>query len=98
MIALPGIARAARPLDTEDTGTAERVEVEIGATYETASDGDSGGLAIQVNVGLRANLEVIGRSGTPPTPGLRAASATRASASSTASSTRPRPGPRCSAA
>jgi Putative MetA-pathway of phenol degradation len=58
LVAWPGIARAARPLDTEDTGTAERVEVEIGATYETASDGDSGGLVIQVNVGLRANLEV----------------------------------------
>jgi Putative MetA-pathway of phenol degradation len=58
IVAVPGIASAGRPLDTEDTGTAERVEVEIGATYQTASDGDSGSLSAQVAVGLRTNLEV----------------------------------------
>jgi len=58
LIASPGMAGAGRPLDTEDTGTAERVEVELGATYETASDGDTGDAAIVVNVGLRENLEV----------------------------------------
>lgn len=58
VVALPEIVGAARPLDTEDTGTAERVEVELGATYETASDGDRGDVAIVVNVGLRDTLEV----------------------------------------
>jgi hypothetical protein len=48
VVATPGI-----PLDTEDTGTAARVEVELGATYETASDGHAGDVdvAIGVNVG-----------------------------------------------
>jgi Putative MetA-pathway of phenol degradation len=58
ILALPGLASAARPLDTEDTGTAERVEVEIGATYQTASDGDAGQLGIAINVGVLVNLEV----------------------------------------
>lgn len=54
----PGIAGAGRPLDTEDTGTAARVEVELGATYERVSDGHAGDVTIGVNVGLRENLEV----------------------------------------
>jgi hypothetical protein len=57
LVALPAVAGAGLPLDTEDTGTAERVEAEVAASYESASDGDSGELAVTVNVGLRANLE-----------------------------------------
>jgi hypothetical protein len=57
LIALPTIATAGLPLDTEDTGTAERVEVEVAALYQSATDGDSGGLAVAVNVGFLGNLE-----------------------------------------
>ena len=41
IVASPGIAGAGRPLDTEDTGTAERVELEVGATYERSRAGPS---------------------------------------------------------
>ena len=58
LLALPSIAEAALPLDTEDTGTTERVEVEAAAFYQSAPEGDSGDLAVAVNVGLRENLEV----------------------------------------
>src|SRR5262245_22132714 len=58
IVILPGVAAAGRPLDTEDTGTATGVEVEVGATYRRAFDGDAGDLTVQVNVGLRQNLEV----------------------------------------
>jgi hypothetical protein len=57
LVALPTLARAALPLDTEDTGTAERVEVEVAAFYQSAAAGDRGDLAVAVNVGLRENLE-----------------------------------------
>ena len=57
-IALPTAAGAALPLDTEDTGTTERVEVEVATFYQSAPDGDSGDLAVAVNVGLLGNLEV----------------------------------------
>jgi hypothetical protein len=55
--ALPTLAGAALPLETEDTGTTERVEVEVAAAYESAAAGDSGDLAVAVNVGVLANLE-----------------------------------------
>lgn len=58
LVACPAIAGAGLPLDTEDTGTAERVEVEAATAYQSASDGDTGALAVAVNVGLRENLEV----------------------------------------
>ena len=57
LVALPTVAGAGLPLITEDTGTAERVEVEIAAAYQSAADGDSGDLAVAVNVGLLENLE-----------------------------------------
>jgi hypothetical protein len=58
LVVWPAIAGAGRPLDTEDTGTAERIEVEIGATYERAAADDAGDLAVALNVGVRENLEV----------------------------------------
>ena len=58
LAALPGIAGAALPLETEDTGTTERVEIEVAAIYLSAPDADGGELAAGVSVGLRANLEV----------------------------------------
>jgi hypothetical protein len=58
VVALPTVAGAALPLDTEDTGTAERVEVEVATSYQSAPGGDSGDLAVAVNVGLLGNLEV----------------------------------------
>jgi hypothetical protein len=57
LVALPTIAVAGLPLDTEDTGTAERVEVEAAAVYQSATDADSGVLGVAVNVGLLPNLE-----------------------------------------
>ena len=57
LIALPTVAGAGLPLITEDTGTAERVEVEVAAAYQSAADGDSGDLAVAVNLGLLENLE-----------------------------------------
>jgi hypothetical protein len=57
LVALPTAAWAGLPLDTEDTGTAERVEVEVAAFYQSATHSDSGGLAVAVNVGLFHNLE-----------------------------------------
>jgi hypothetical protein len=57
LVALPAVAGAALPLETEDTGTAERVEVEVAGVYQSATGGDSGDLAVAVNVGLQANLE-----------------------------------------
>ncbi|MGH7358651.1 MAG: transporter, partial [Candidatus Rokuibacteriota bacterium] len=54
----PTVAGAALPLDTEDTGTTERVEVEVATFYQSAPDGDSGDLTVAVNVGLLGNLEV----------------------------------------
>jgi hypothetical protein len=57
LVALPGLAVAALPLETEDTGTTERVEVELAAMYEAASDGDGGDLGVAVNVGILLNLE-----------------------------------------
>jgi hypothetical protein len=58
LVAIPSVAGAALPLDTEDTGTAERVEVEVATVYQSAADGDHGDLAVAVNVGLLPNLEV----------------------------------------
>jgi hypothetical protein len=58
LLALPTLAGAALPLETEDTGTAERVEVEVAAFAQSAAGGDSGDLAVAVNVGLLENLEV----------------------------------------
>jgi len=58
LVVPPTLAGAGLPLDTEDTGTAERVEVEIAAFYQSAPAGASGDLAVAVNVGLLANLEV----------------------------------------
>jgi hypothetical protein len=58
LLALPSIAGAALPLDTEDTGTAERAEVEIATLTQSATDGDTGDLSVAVNVGLRENLEL----------------------------------------
>jgi hypothetical protein len=57
LLALPAVAVAGLPLDTEDTGTAERVEVEASAVYQSATDGDSADLAVAINVGLLPNLE-----------------------------------------
>lgn len=57
LAALPSMAGAALPLETEDTGTTERVEVEVAAVYQSATDGDSGDLAVAVNVGVLVNLE-----------------------------------------
>ena len=57
LAALPTIAGAALPLETEDTGTTERVEVEVAAAYQSATAGDSGDLAVAVNVGVLVNLE-----------------------------------------
>jgi hypothetical protein len=57
LVLFPSMARAGLPLDTEDTGTAERVELEVAAVHESVSDGDGGDLAVTVNVGLLANLE-----------------------------------------
>jgi hypothetical protein len=58
LVSLPGVASAALPLETEDTGTTERVEVELAATYLSAPDGSGAELGAGVGVGLRGNLEV----------------------------------------
>jgi hypothetical protein len=57
LVALPSVAGAALPLETEDTGTTERVEVEVATVYQSAETGESGDLGVTVNVGLRENLE-----------------------------------------
>ena len=57
LVLFPSMAVAGLPLDTEDTGTAERLELEVAADYQAVADGDAGDLAVTVNVGLRANLE-----------------------------------------
>ena len=57
LVAVPTVAGAGLPLITEDTGTAERVEVQLAAAYQSAADGDSGDLAVAVNVGLLENFE-----------------------------------------
>jgi hypothetical protein len=58
LVVLPTVAGAALPLDTEDTGTAERVEVEVAGVYQSATDSDHGDLAVAVNVGFLGNLEI----------------------------------------
>ncbi len=57
LVLFPSMAVAGLPLDTEDTGTAERLELEVAADYQAVAAGDAGDLAVTVNVGLRANLE-----------------------------------------
>jgi len=51
-------ASAARPLDTEDTGTAERVELELSLDHETTSSGRAWAFTGVVNVGVLPNLEL----------------------------------------
>jgi hypothetical protein len=57
LLIVPAATWGARPLETEDTGTAERVEIETSVDYEAGSDEDSWTFTTAVNVGLLPNLE-----------------------------------------
>jgi hypothetical protein len=58
LVALPSVAGAGLPLETEDTGITERVEVEVAGLYRSAADGDGGELGVSISVGLLETLEV----------------------------------------
>ena len=57
-LAIAPAAWAARPLETEDTGTATGVEVELGADVETGAGARAWTLGAAVNLGILPNLEV----------------------------------------
>ncbi|HZS33192.1 MAG TPA: transporter [Methylomirabilota bacterium] len=57
-LAVAPAAWGARPLDTEDTGTATGVEVELGADVESDAGARAWTLGAAVNLGIWPNLEV----------------------------------------